>query len=71
MLILTRKRNESVIVGNTVRVTVVEIAPGQVRLGFDAPADISIYREELYREIAEVNRAALEGHEGPRQPGND
>ncbi len=70
MLILTRKRNESVVVANAIRITVVEISPGQVRLGFEAPADVSIYREELYRVIAEANRAAVERRE-PAPPAGD
>ncbi len=60
MLILTRRRNESVVVGNSIRITVLEVSSGGVRLGFTAPDDVSIYREELYREIAEANRAAVE-----------
>ena len=60
MLILTRRRNESIVVGNSIRITVLEVSSGGVRLGFTAPDDVSIYREELYREIAEANRAAVE-----------
>ncbi len=60
MLALTRKAGESVVVGNTIRITVLELSHGVVRLGFEAPPDVSIYREEIYQEIARVNRAALE-----------
>jgi carbon storage regulator len=60
MLILTRKSGESVMVGNSVRITVTEISPGTVRLGFEAPSEVSIYREEVYHEIALANRAAAE-----------
>lgn len=63
MLILTRKPNESVVVGNSIRITILEASSGGVRLGFSAPTDISIYREEIYREIAAVNRSAVEGAE--------
>ena len=65
MLVLTRKAGESIVVGNSVRITVIETSPGVVRLGFEAPAEVSIYREEVYREIAAANRAALNGTEGP------
>jgi carbon storage regulator len=58
MLILTRKPGESVMVGNSVRITVTELSSGAVRLGFEAPAEVSIYREEIYHDIAEANRAA-------------
>ena len=60
MLILTRKAGESVIVGNSIRITVIELSHGVVRLGFEAPSDISIYRDEIYKEIADANKAALE-----------
>jgi carbon storage regulator len=59
MLILTRKIGETVIVGNSVRVTIVDLSPGVVRLGFEAPPEVSIHREEVYREIAQVNDEAL------------
>ncbi len=59
MLVLTRKAGESVVLGNSIRVTVIELSSGTVRLGFEAPSDVSIYREEIYREIADANRAAL------------
>ena len=59
MLILTRKIGETVIVGNSVRVTIVDLSPGVVRLGFEAPPEVSIHREEVYREIADVNDEVL------------
>ena len=61
MLVLTRKAGETIVVGNSIRITVVELSSGSVRLGFEAPAEVSIYREELYREIADANRAAMPG----------
>jgi carbon storage regulator len=60
MLALTRKAGESVVVGNTIRITVLELSHGVVRIGFEAPPDVSIYREEIYQEIARSNRAAVE-----------
>ena len=59
MLILTRKPGESVVIGNAVRITVLEASAGSVRLGLVAPPEVSIYREELYNEIAAANRAAV------------
>jgi carbon storage regulator len=58
MLILTRKPGESVVVNNSIRLKVIEVSAGVVRLGFEAPPDVSIYREEVYREISAANRAA-------------
>jgi len=60
MLVLTRKPGETVVVGNSIRITVIELSPGVVRLGFDAPPEVSIYREEIYNEIAAANRSALD-----------
>lgn len=59
MLVLTRKPEQSIIIGNSIRLTVLELSPGVVRLGFEAPADVSIYREEIYRAIAATNQSVL------------
>ncbi len=55
MLILTRKLNESIIIGDNVVVTVVEIDKGHVRLGFQAPKEIGVHRKEIYDRIQEEN----------------
>jgi carbon storage regulator len=46
MLILTRHSNQSVIIGNNIHVRVLEIRGQQVKLGFEAPKDVSVHREE-------------------------
>ena len=56
MLVLTRKAGQSILVGDSVRITVIELSPGVVRLGFEAPQDVPIYREEVYKEIDTKNR---------------
>jgi carbon storage regulator len=62
MLVLTRKLGEVIRVGDVVTVRVLEVKGNQVRLGIDAPADVRIYREEIYRAIRKENEAAaLEG----------
>jgi carbon storage regulator len=62
MLVLTRKLGEIIRVGDTVTVRVLEVRGNQVRLGVEAPADVRIYREEVYRAIRKENEgAALEG----------
>ncbi len=58
MLVLTRKSGESLIVGDDVIITVVEIKGGQVKLGVDAPKSIAIYRTELLEKITRQNIAA-------------
>lgn len=52
MLILTRRISESIIIGeNSVKITVLGVKGNQVRLGIDAPKDISVHREEIYERI--------------------
>lgn len=53
MLILTRKARESVKIGDNITVTVLSTNGGQVKLGFDAPRDLSVWREEIYKRIKE------------------
>lgn len=60
MLILTRKPGESLYIGDSVKVTIVEIKGHQIRVGIDAPSDLRIYREEIYLQILEENRQAAE-----------
>lgn len=72
MLVLSRKVGQSVVLGNSIRLTVLELSSGMVRLGFEAPPEVSIYRDEIYAEIARANRAALDPRapesEGPDEP---
>ncbi|MDZ7373232.1 MAG: carbon storage regulator CsrA [candidate division KSB1 bacterium] len=58
MLVLTRKLGESIVIGDNIRVTVVEIHGKQVRLGVEAPRDVSVHRGEVYERIVEENRLA-------------
>ena len=51
MLILTRRISESVIIGDNVKITVLGVKGNQVRLGIDAPKDVSVHREEIYNRI--------------------
>ena len=51
MLILTRKVNESLIIGDDIRLTILGIKGNQIRVGIDAPSDVSIHREEVYLRI--------------------
>ncbi|MGB9660786.1 MAG: carbon storage regulator CsrA [Moorellaceae bacterium] len=59
MLILTRKEGQGVIIGPGIRVVVVEVSGGYVRLGIEAPSQVAVYREEVYRALEEENRAAV------------
>ena len=51
MLVLTRSLNETIVIGDTVRVTVLGSKGGQARLGVDAPREIAVHREEVYRRL--------------------
>lgn len=58
MLILTRKVGESVQIGTNITVKVVAVEGGQVRLGFDAPSNVAIHREEVASKIKKQNEIA-------------
>jgi carbon storage regulator len=58
MLVLTRKIGETIRIGNDVTVQVLAIRGGQVRIGLTAPADVRIFREEIFRTIEDQNQQA-------------
>jgi carbon storage regulator len=58
MLTLTRSVGETIRIGDDIEVHVVEVRGGTVRLGFKAPREVPIHREEVYRQIAEANLLA-------------
>lgn len=58
MLVLTRKLDESIMIGDDIKITVVGVRGDQVKLGIEAPRHIPVHREEIYREIQEENRRA-------------
>ncbi|MGZ4630248.1 carbon storage regulator CsrA [Oryzihumus sp.] len=60
MLTLTRSVGETIRIGDDIEVHVVEVRGGTVRLGFKAPREVSIHREEVYRQIAEANLLAAQ-----------
>ena len=60
MLILTRKSGEGIRIGDAVTIRIIEIRGNQVRLGVDAPKNISVHREEIYELILEQNTMAAQ-----------
>jgi carbon storage regulator len=58
MLVLTRRPGESVMIGDDVVVTVLEVRGDVVRLGIKAPRSVQVHREEIYRQLQDANRAA-------------
>ena len=61
MLVLTRKIGERINIGNDVVISVIEINRGSVRLGIDAPRQISIFRHEVYENIRKENLNSSQG----------
>ena len=51
MLVLSRRKNESIVINDDVEITVTEIRGNKVRLGINAPADIPVHRKEIYEQI--------------------
>lgn len=58
MLVLTRRANESIMIGDDIVITVLDIKGDQVRIGIKAPRSVSVYREEVLAELAKANRDA-------------
>lgn len=58
MLVLTRKKDESILIGNDIEIVVLDITPAQIRLGIKAPKSLNIYRKEIYEAIRQENREA-------------
>ena len=60
MLVLTREVGETIVIGNNVRVTVVQVRDDQARIGIDAPREVPVHRLEVFEELQRANRAAAQ-----------
>ena len=58
MLILSRKVNEKVVIGEDISISIIEIRGDQVRIGIDAPKNVKVFRQEVFDAIKEENKAA-------------
>lgn len=59
MLALSRKQGESIMIGNDVEITILDIRNDQVKIGINAPKQVGIYRKEIYLQIQEENKQAV------------
>jgi len=64
LLVLARKINESIMVGDDIEIIVVDIKGDQIKLGIKAPKKVSVHRTEVYKEIQEQNKKAAESTPG-------
>lgn len=60
MLALARKLNQSIIIGNNIEITLLEIKGDQIKVGINAPKSVPIYRKEIYEQIQEENKKAAQ-----------
>ena len=67
MLVLSRHRDESIIIGDNIVITVVDVRGDKVRLGIDAPTDIPVHRQEVHEAIQRERQASKSG--GPAYNG--
>jgi len=65
MLILARKTNQSIMIGDDIEIIIIDISGDQVKLGIRAPRKISVHRKEIYQEIQMENIAALSSKFNP------
>ena len=69
MLVLTRRPGESLVVGDDIEITICNVRNNQVRIGITAPADVQIYREEIYRKIKKAEQKTSGKDSAPDQNG--
>lgn len=63
MLVLTRKKGQSLMIGHDIELSIIDIQGDQVRIGINAPKNVTIHRKEIYEEIKKENLSAVAGKE--------
>lgn len=61
MLALSRKKGEALVINNNIEITILEIKGDQIKLGINAPKEVPVYRKEVYLQIQEANKEAMQG----------
>lgn len=59
MLVITRKKDESILIGDDIEITIIKLDDGSVKIGIDAPKDKTILRKEIYEKVKEENLKAI------------
>ena len=60
MLILSRRKGETIVIGDNIEISVIDVQGDTVKLGIKAPRSLSVHRQEIYDEIQAANREALQ-----------
>ena len=60
MLVLSRQSDETIVIGDSIRVTIVEVRGDKVRIGIDAPRDVTVHRQEIYDAIQKNTQGTVE-----------
>ncbi len=68
MLVLSRQRDESIVIGDNIVITIVDIRGDKVRLGIQAPVEIPVHRQEVYDAIQRENRQAAQSGDAKSEP---
>ncbi len=68
MLILSRKPKQKILISDDIEITIVDVKGDQVKIGINAPSSVKVFREEVYQEIQNENKAALVKDKKPVLP---
>ncbi|MGN0307993.1 MAG: carbon storage regulator CsrA [Lachnospiraceae bacterium] len=65
MLALSRRKNEALVINNNVEITILEVKGDQVKIGIEAPKEVPVYRKEVYLQIQQANKDAMDNAISP------